>query len=190
MQGRAHPVARSCRKKPPQEFKGLARPCSLDKSLKPAVILYIRNPKEAEGKHDVIAQQCAIQHRKPFMDYISNAYLVYDITFTCGGGYVGHAGKHLNLRLCDWTSLLKAVLSGHLAIHINRINWCQCTSTFNDTKVLERFKDNSSREISEAFHLSERGERCISTLPIALYKSELRFMKRWQIGCFKQWYLI
>lgn len=61
---------------------------------------------------------------------------------------------------------LKAAPSSHVAVHVDR---CQCTPTFNDTKVLGRFKDKSSREVAEAFHISERGKDCASSPSIAIH---------------------
>ena len=94
---------------------------------------------------------------------------------TCGLSYVGQTGRCVNDRVREHAASTRTTPSGHLAVHCSR---CSCVPSFDNTKILAKYKNKVSRELHEAFEIRSRGEKCISDTSLALSKDEFEYLKR------------
>lgn len=101
--------------------------------------------------------------------------VVYRIPLSCGRVYVGQSGRCVNERLREHALSLRSAPSGNLAVHCSR---CECLPYLDNTVILARNKNRKTREITEAFFISECDEgTCVSAPSITLFESELSFLR-------------
>ena len=116
---------------------------------------------------------CSKKHATPFVS--CEMGVVYKIPLTCGRCYIGQTGRCLNDRLREHRAAVDAqAAGGHLADHCRR---CGCAPELTTTRVLKKGKDQATREIIEAFAISENERKCVSVASIALSRKELDYLK-------------
>lgn len=119
-------------------------------------------------------QACAKKHGTSFV--ACKEGVVYRIPLSCGKCYVGQTGRCVNDRLREHRAAVSALAAGgHLADHCRRCPGC--TPAFDKTRVLGSARDQTSREIREAFHIYREGVNCVSTPSIALTDKEIGYLR-------------
>lgn len=135
-----------------------------------SVCCMVKQKYEKEGKNEG-KNECTVRHGKQFVDCIKD--VVYRIPMTCGHVYVGQTGRCINIRLREHLSSLKGRPCTHLALHCNA---CGCTPCFDNTVILFKHHNKTSREIVEAFHISHQKEDCVSHPSATLLDKELSLL--------------
>uniref|UniRef100_L7LVB7 Putative tick transposon n=1 Tax=Rhipicephalus pulchellus TaxID=72859 RepID=L7LVB7_RHIPC len=114
---------------------------------------------------------CQPKHTRKFVPCSSG--VVYAIPLSCGKVYYGQTGRCLNIRLREHYSAVKNSTTSNLATHCSR---CKCEPLFEETAVLYKNKDQTSREIVEAYHMHVDTARCVSQTSISLHEKEIEFL--------------
>lgn len=101
---------------------------------------------------------------------------VYSILLSCGSIYVGQTGQCLNTRLREYSSSLKAALSGNFSI---RVKDCTCSPMFGDTTFLLKQNGKLGRELADAYFIRRRvSAPCISTPSLCLHNENFDLKKK------------
>lgn len=77
------------------------------------------------------------------------------------------------LRLREHACSLRVATGSNLETHCRA---CNCSSHLEHTEVLKRFRDTRTRAIYQVWEIAQRGEDCVSTPLVALYKKELGYL--------------
>lgn len=122
--------------------------------------------------------QCSKKHRSPFVPCTKG--VVYQIPLSCGKVYIGQSGRCLNDRLREhnnnYDNLRKRnIREGNLAVHCSECN--KCIPRFQDTTILGRSSDQTTREIIEAKAIQQKGDMCVSAVSLVLLDKELGFLQ-------------
>uniref|UniRef100_A0A6B0UVG3 Putative tick transposon n=1 Tax=Ixodes ricinus TaxID=34613 RepID=A0A6B0UVG3_IXORI len=84
----------------------------------------------------------------------------------------------INDRLREHALSVRLSPSGNLAVHWGR---CGCVPKFDNTIILARNRNKTTREITEVFFKIKCVEgTCVSTPSIALFDSEVAFLKSFE----------
>lgn len=114
---------------------------------------------------------CLQKHVTKFVKCITG--VVYKIPLSCGRMYIGQTGRCVNVRLREHRSSLKNTPYSHLASHCVS---CKCQPLFENTIVLFRHPHQTTREISEAYHISRNTDQCISHPSLSLLDCEFSYL--------------
>lgn len=140
----------------------------------PNKLLKLAQRQNKSGKRNSQDNTCNTQHRTSFVVECS-VHVVYRTPFPCDAVYVGQMERCLNTRLRELSSSLRAVPSGHLALHVRD---CRCIPIFHDNVVLQNQK-RTARKPAEAFHIHSIGNQaCTSSPSLFLYSNEHKFFKK------------
>lgn len=115
---------------------------------------------------------CTKKHKQKFVECRQG--VVYKIPLSCGNYYIGQTGRCANDRLREHSNKVKKqAADSQLSIHCKK---CKCHPTFEDTTFLSKYHDERARLISEAYHIHNSGEACVSLPSISLLPKEIKFM--------------
>lgn len=117
-------------------------------------------------------QVCKIKHREKFVNCCCG--VVYSTLLTCGCEYIGQSGRCVNERLKEHKYNVERAVCGHLALHCQR---CGCVPMFQNTRILFKARDRTTREIIEAFEIDKMKEKCVSVASIALSSKEKKYLE-------------
>ncbi|XP_077535949.1 uncharacterized protein LOC144148261 [Haemaphysalis longicornis] len=132
-----------------------------------------RVKQKYEGK-DKYNHVCNVKHKLPFVECVKN--VVYRIPLLCGHVYVGQTGRCLYIRLREHATSLKGRPYTHLATHCKECKKTDCAPSLEETSVLFSNPKQNSREIVEAFLISQHKYKCISHPSMALLDKELTLL--------------
>lgn len=115
---------------------------------------------------------CTKKHRHKFVKCRHG--VVYKIPLSCGRCYIGQTGRCANDRLREHSNKVhNRATDSQLSLHCNN---CGCHPSFKDTIFLSYYHDERARLISEAFHIHNSGEACVSLPSISLLPKEINFL--------------
>lgn len=115
---------------------------------------------------------CQKQHAKHFRDCVEG--VVYEIPLDCGKSYVGQTGRCINDRLREHANSIGKSENAHLPAHCKA---CRCRPCFERVLILGRSRDQTARELLEAFYIKKKGSDCVSDTSIVLYSAEMCFIQ-------------
>lgn len=116
-------------------------------------------------------RRCLQKHVKQYVKCVTG--VVYEIPLSCGRMYIGQTGRCVNIRLREHRSSLKSTPYSHLASHCDT---CKCHPLFEKTVILFRHPLQTTREISEAYHISRNADQCISHPSLSLHDCEFKYI--------------
>lgn len=116
-------------------------------------------------------RNCGVEHNPPFVRCAT--CVVYCLPLNCGHIYVGQTGRCLNIRLQEHRSSVKSKDGSNLAKHCSA---CGCTPIFCEASVLSKFRDKTTREVIESFHIKRCGKRCVSAPSLNLTDKEYSYL--------------
>lgn len=114
---------------------------------------------------------CKINHKTKYVGCRQN--VVYEIPLDCKRRYVGQTGRCIILRLQEPANSLKSNVGGYLAAHCRQ---CKCQPMFDECRIIRRYANKRTREIFEAFCISQRGDKCVSKPSVLLYENEIAYL--------------
>lgn len=115
---------------------------------------------------------CTKNHARKFVKCCVN--VVYEIPFSpCGRCYVGQTGRCINDRLREHANTLKGVPTSHLSDHCRQ---CGCKPLFEKCEIIKKYRDQRTREISEAHRIQKLGDTCVSAPSLALLSKEISYL--------------
>lgn len=114
---------------------------------------------------------CKINHKTKYVGCRQN--VVYEIPLDCKRSYVGQTGICINLRLQEHANSLKSNVGGHLAALCRQ---CKCQTKFDQCRIIRRYANKRTREIFEAFCISQRGDKCVSKPSLRLNENEIAYL--------------
>lgn len=80
----------------------------------------------------------------------------------------------MNVRAREHELSIKNNENAHLPAHVRH---CMCVPNFRGIKILGKSRDTTARELLEAFHISSKGDGCISDTSISLKETEMMFLR-------------
>ena len=116
--------------------------------------------------------QCNIKHASPFVE--CRTAVVYCLPMSCRKMYIGQTGRCVNTRLSEHKRSLTNNAYSHIRRHCLDFG---CKPLFSETVILSNHKDQLTREVIEAFHITKRKDDCISQPSVVLSDSEVSFLE-------------
>lgn len=132
-------------------------------SLNGRVMVVSHNGRVAPVFTTQSKDRCQIKHSRCYRSCKTG--MVYQIPFSGGRSYVRHSGRFVKTRLREHESALRSLAGTHLVDHCSS---CGCTPIFADTKILSTDRQKINRELIEAFHIRNMGEKSVSQASITL----------------------
>lgn len=119
------------------------------------------------------AQQrgCQKRHEKPFRCCAKD--VVYEIPLSSSEFYIGKTGSCINAWLREHDSSTGRSDGAHLTEHRKT---CSCVPRFEQVKIIGKSRDQTVRELTEAFHTRSKQSACVSDTSVMLYTSEVCFL--------------
>nr|XP_054930737.1 uncharacterized protein LOC129386656 [Dermacentor andersoni]XP_054930738.1 uncharacterized protein LOC129386656 [Dermacentor andersoni] len=108
--------------------------------------------KLAQAASTHAGKGCTVKHTSPFVH--CRMGVVYELPFSCGHVYIGQTGRCLNIRLSEHRRSLTGNAYSHVARHCSEH---RCTPIYKDTTILSTHKNQTTREIIEAFYIRKKG---------------------------------
>lgn len=119
------------------------------------------------------AKGCKKKHQVPMVACAEG--VVYRMPLTCGKAYVGQTGRCLNERLREHRRNMERKGDGNLVVHCQE---CKCVPSYNETKIVSRNRDQTTREIIEAMSIADSGVACVSSTSLSLLSKEKAFLQK------------
>lgn len=128
-----------------------------------------------------IRPQCSTMHETNYTECVCG--VVYSIPLTCDSIYIGQTGRCFNERAREHQWHVKNNSGGTLAQPCNRCRGKDeggknpCKPILKNTTFLFKSRDQTEREIVEAFYIIKTGDKCISTPSLSLLPEEVNFLE-------------
>lgn len=135
----------------------------------------IQREKERSRKR----KGCGTEHRNKLV--ACRKGVVYKIPLSCGAQYIGQTGRCLNKRLQEHKNNLEN--DKELSYLVSHCKKCEvmkkkkkkCTAIWRSTKVLYTHSEQTTRELMEAFYISQEAS-CVSKPSVILCDKEIAFL--------------
>lgn len=97
-------------------------------------------------------EECRTRHANRYVE--CEVGIVYTSPLTCGKAYIGQSGRSLNERLKEHRyACQQMAITGNLSMQCRE---CGCRPMLEKRTVLAKSKNKTTREIWEAFHISDQ----------------------------------